>query len=191
MATLVLADLAPGRTATLQLYVRGTNTTSGSLITGTSVSTTYSFAGVPATGDYDAQLAGFSTPNGERFPVRNSIGYPGVAWSVVEEIDPPPSTPDTCEITLRASQAGTEKQVRVRVDSLGSTGRSAERAFVKIAIDENTDEDGLVVFRLPWSSTPGVGKYRVRLLDIETAEVLHDRTCTVPDEATADYEDLT
>jgi hypothetical protein len=46
MATLVLTDLAPGRTATLQLYVRGTNTTSGSLITGTSVSTTYSFVGV-------------------------------------------------------------------------------------------------------------------------------------------------
>jgi len=191
MATLVLTDLAPGRAATLQLYVRGTNTTSGSLINGTSVSTTYSFVGVPATGDYDAQLAGFTTPNGARFPVRNAIGYPDVAWSVVEEIDPLASTPDTCEITLRASQAGTEKQVRVRIASLGSTGRSAERAFVNLAIDENTDEDGLLVFRLPWSSTAGVGKYRVRLLDIETNEVLHDRVCTVPDEEQADYEDLT
>jgi hypothetical protein len=113
-----------------------------------------------------------------------------VEWSVVEEIEPLPTTPNTCEITLRASRAGTEKQVRVRIVSLGSSGRLAERAFVNLAIDENTDEDGFLVFRLPWSSTPGVGKYRVRLLDLDTNEVLHDRVCTVPDEAELDYEDL-
>jgi hypothetical protein len=190
MATLVLRDLAPGRTATLQLYVRGTNTTSGSLITGTSVGTTYSFVGVPATGDYDGQISGFTTPDGDRFPIRNAIGYPGVEWSVVEEIEPLPTVPNTCEITLRASRAGTQKQVRVRIVSLGSSGRLAERAFVNLAIDQDTDTNGLLIFRLPWSSTPGVGRYRVRLLDLETNEVLHDRVCTVPDEDTLEYEDL-
>jgi len=190
MATLVLTDLAPGRTATLQLYVRGTNTTFGSLITGTSVSTTYSFVGVPATGDYDGQISGFTTPDGDRFPIRNAVGYPGVEWSVVEEIEPLPTVPNTCEITLRASRAGTQKQVRVRIVSLGSSGRLAERAFVNLAIDQDTDVNGLLIFQLPWSSTPGVGRYRVRLLDLETNEVLHDRVCTVPDEASLDYEDL-
>lgn len=89
MATLVLTSLAPGRTATLQLYVRGTNTTAGSLITGTSVGTTYSFAGVPATGDFDAQLAGFTTPNGDRFPVRDAVAYVGLEWVEVDAIAPP------------------------------------------------------------------------------------------------------
>jgi hypothetical protein len=95
MATLVLSDLAPGRSATLQLFERDTNTPVGSIINGTSVGTTYSFAGVPDAGDYDAQLAGFSSPNGARFPVRNGVGYPGVAWSVVDEIDASPATPTT------------------------------------------------------------------------------------------------
>lgn len=36
MATLTIDNLAPGRTAVLQLYTRGTNTTVGSAITGTS-----------------------------------------------------------------------------------------------------------------------------------------------------------
>jgi hypothetical protein len=96
----------------------------------------------------------------------------------------------TCAVTIRASQAGNNKQVRVLIVSLGSSGRLEERAFVNRTIDQNTDEDGLLIVELPWSSIPGVGKYRVRLLDITTGEVLHDRVCTVPDEETLDYEDL-
>ena len=96
----------------------------------------------------------------------------------------------TCTVTIRASQAGDDKQVRVLIVSLGSSGRLEERAFVNRTIDENTDANGLLIVELPWSSIPGVGKYRVRLLDITTGEVLHDRVCTVPDEETLDYEDL-
>lgn len=49
MPTLTLTDLAPGRTATLQLYVRDTNTTVGSLITGTSVANViHADDGIPA-----------------------------------------------------------------------------------------------------------------------------------------------
>lgn len=87
----------------------------------------------------------------------------------------------TCSVAIRASQAGGNKQVRVFIVSLGSAGRLDERAFVSRVIDQNTDEDGFLVVELPWSSIPGVGKYRVRLIDIETGEVLHDRVCTVPD----------
>jgi uncharacterized ParB-like nuclease family protein len=196
MPTLTLTDLAPGRTATLQLYERGTNTAVGSLITGTSSGTTYSFVGVPATGDYDAQLAGFTTPNGARFPVRNGVAYVEESWAVVDAsiFVPPiaaaPTTPNTCAVTIRATQAGDEKQVRVLITSLGSTGRLGNRAFVNKTINENTDAAGLLVVQLPWSSTPGVGKYRVRLLDKDSGEVLHDRVCTVPDEETLDYEEL-
>jgi hypothetical protein len=96
----------------------------------------------------------------------------------------------TCAVTIQASQAGDNKQVRVLIVSLGSSGRLDQRAFVNRTIDQNTDANGLLVVELPWSSIPGVGKYRVRLIDIETGEVLHDRVCTVPDEEALDYEDL-
>lgn len=195
MATLVITDLAPGRTAVLQLYTRGTNTTAGSAITGTSSGSTYSFAGVPDTGDYDALLSGFSTPNAARFPIRNAVAYTEDPWDLIDATVFVPAvtaeTPaNTCSVVIRARQAGSGKQVRVLIVSLGSSGRFDDKAFVNRTIDENTDVTGLLVAQLPWSSIPGIGKYRVRLIDIETGEVLHDRVCTVPDEEELDYEDL-
>jgi len=195
MATVVINDLAPGRTAVLQLYARGTNTTVGSAITGTSIGATYSFSGVPSPGDYDAQLSGFTTPNGARFPIRDGVAYPGIPWTIVDAtvytppISAPPSTPNVCRVTIRSSKAGGALKTRVVIES-GSTGRTLERAFVKIAANTETDAAGLLVVDLPWSSTPGVGKYRFRLIDIESGEVLHDRSCWVPDLVNANYEDL-
>lgn len=116
-----------------------------------------------------------------------SVGIIDVSGPIIPT-DPP--TPNTCRVTLLASRAGGVTQCRVLISSLGSTGRSGERAFVNRAIDDTTEDDGYIVFDLPWSSTPGVGKYRVRLLDLDTNEVIHDRICTVPDEESLDYEDL-
>ena len=195
MATVVITNLAPGRTAVLQLYERGTNTTVGSAITGTSSGSTYSFAGVTSPADYDAILSGFTTPNGARFPIRDGIAYPGIPWTIVDATiyTPPvpaePSTPNVCRVTIRSSKAGGELKTRVVIES-GSTGRTLERAFVKVAANTETDAAGLLVVDLPWSSTVGVGKYRFRLIDIDSGEVLHDRSCWVPDSATANYEDL-
>lgn len=195
MATVVINNLAPGRTAVLQLYSRGTNTAVGAPITGTSSEETYSFAGVPSPGDYDAQLSGFTDTNDVRFPIRDGVAYPGIPWSIIDAtiyvppIVAPPSTPNVCRVTLRSSKAGVAFKTRVVIEC-GLTGRIDERAFVKVAANQETDAVGLLVVDLPWSSTPGVGKYRFRLIDIESGDVLHDRFCTVPDIATANYEDL-
>lgn len=195
MATVVINNLAPGRTAVLQLYSRGTDEAVGAPITGSISGATYSFAGVPSPGDYDAQLSGFTTPNAARFPIRDGVAYPDASWSVVDAtiytppIAAPPSTPNVCRVTIRSSKAGTAFKTRALIES-SLTGRVNERAFVKVAVNAETDAAGLLVVDLPWSSTSGVGKYRFRLIDIESGEVLHDRFCTVPDVATADYEDL-
>ena len=120
-------------------------------------------------------------------------GNEAVTYAVTQTSFPVvvPSVPNTCIVTIRATRGGGETQVRVFITSQGATGRLNERAFVDRVIDSLTDTNGLLVVHLPWSSTPGVGKYRVQLLDVESGEVLHDRVCTVPNILVADYEDLT
>jgi hypothetical protein len=39
-----------------------------------------------ATGDYDVQLSGISTPDGARFPMRDGVAYPGLTWEEVDVI---------------------------------------------------------------------------------------------------------
>ena len=102
----------------------------------------------------------------------------------------PPSTPDTCRVRIQASRGAINQQVRV-VISTSSVGRDQELAFLNVSFEGSTGEDGLLLVDLPWSSSPGVGPYRFRLIDIVTGRTLHDRTCTVPDVTTANYEDLT
>ena len=63
----------------------------------------------------------------------------------------------------------------------------------RMRVDGNgvtSNEGGILLVDLPWSSSAGVGLYRFRLIDLVTGKTLHDRTCTVPDETNADYEDL-
>lgn len=85
MATMTISNLAPGRTAVLQLYTRGTDTTVGSAITGSGSGATYTFADVPS-GDYDGLLSGFTTPNAARFPIRNAVAYPDVPWTFIDSL---------------------------------------------------------------------------------------------------------
>jgi hypothetical protein len=136
MPTLTLTDLAPGRTATLQLYERGTNTAVGSLITGTSSGTTYSFVGVPATGDYDAQLAGFTTPNGARFPVRNAIAYVG----------PPP--PPTKVVTPSTPCKAVQPVQSSYIDTLKSTSDKIGPKTIETPDVKTTDHDLSVLDRI-------------------------------------------
>ena len=101
----------------------------------------------------------------------------------------PPLAPDTCRVRLQASRGALSEQVRV-VITTSSVGRDQSLAFLNVSFDGQTDEDGLLLVDLPWSSSAGVGLYRFRLIDLVTGKTLHDRTCTVPDETNADYEDL-
>ncbi len=101
----------------------------------------------------------------------------------------PPSTANTCRVRLLAMRGSTPEQVRV-VISTSSVGRDQDIAFFNTSFDGTTDEDGLLSVDLPWSSSTGVGLYRFKLIDLVSGKTLHDRTCTVPDVANANYEDL-
>ncbi len=101
----------------------------------------------------------------------------------------PPSAPNTCRVRLQASRGAISEQARV-VIATSSVGRDQSLAFLNVSFDGQTDENGLLLVDLLWSSSAGVGKYRFRLIDLVTGKTLHDRTCTVPDEENADYEDL-
>jgi len=198
-------QLPPGKTAPIQLLVRVV----GSDVPGASVGS--SIVGVPdgtnptiyrytlgtyATGDYWAQLSGVSNPNGLPFPLRNGVAYPGIPWTIIDAtvfvppVIAPPSVANVCRVQLRARRGAIAIAARV-VITCGTTGRLAESAFTEVAFDGLMDDFGLLLVDLPWSSVPGVGKYRFRFIDLVTGKTLHDRTCTVPDEATANYEELT
>jgi hypothetical protein len=192
-------QLPPGKTATIQLYARIGGAAVGSAITGIPDGTDpsiYRFAlGVYEDGDYDVQLLGVSNPNGIPFPMRDGIAYIGLPWAIIDAtiyvppIIAPPDVDNACRVQLRARRGATPMLARVLVTG-GSAGRLADSAFADIACDELTDVTGLLLVDLPWSSIPGVGKYRFKIIDPETGSVLHDRTVTIPDETNADYEDL-
>lgn len=194
--------LPPGYTTSVQLYARVGGASVGSPVAGVPDGgnpTLYVFAlGTPVVGDYDVQVSGVSDPDGPRIPMRVTSGtvyYLADYWYIIDAtvvsgaVTTPPSTPNTCRVFLQASRGTIGEQVRVVVTT-SSVGREDEHAFFNIAIDEQTNLDGQIYLDLPWSSGAGVGKYRFRLIDLVTGKTLHDRTCTVPDVATADYEDL-
>jgi hypothetical protein len=101
----------------------------------------------------------------------------------------PPTAAETCRVRLQATRGSFGEKVRV-VITTSSVGRDQDLAFLNIAFDGETNEQGLLLVDLPWSSNPGVGPYRFRLIDLVNGKTLHDRTCLVPDEASANYEDL-
>lgn len=89
---MILKNIPPSLTTTVQLYVRGTNNAIGSAvgspITGTSSGTTYTYSlGAYVTGDYWCVLTGVSDPVGSAFPVRDDVAYPWSTWEQVEQIE--------------------------------------------------------------------------------------------------------
>lgn len=194
--------LPPSYTTTVQLYARVGGAAVGSPVAGVPDGgnpTLYVFnLGTPAIGDYDVQLSGVSTPNGPKFPMRvtsTTQYYLAEYWYLIDAIVlpggliTPPTTPNTCRVRIHASRGATGQQSRV-VITTSSVGRENELAFLNLSIDAETDVTGLINVDLPWSASPGVGLYRFRIIDLVTGKTLHDRTCTVPSVANADYEDL-
>ena len=192
-------QLPPNKNALIQLMARVGGAAIGSPIAGVPDSvdpTVYRFPlGQSSTGDYDVQLSGVSNPPGAPFSMRNGVAYPSLSWSVIDAtiFTPPiitqPNLPDVCRVQLIALRGAIAIPARVQIDC-GSTGRLDAFAFSESAFDGYTDAGGLLVVDLPWSSLPGVGKYRFKLIDLVTGKTLHDRTCTVPDQPNANYEDL-
>lgn len=114
--------------------------------------------------------------------------------SLAVELDAIVSTPsdmdNACRVTLIATRGANPVQSRVLITSVGMAGRKDERGFHDRAFDGPTDANGLLSIDLPWSSLPGVGKYRFQMFDINSGVLIHDRTVTVPNTAAADYGDL-
>ena len=193
-------QLPPYKTALIQLLARIGGATVGSPITGVPdgvEASIYRFAlSSYSTGDYNVQLSGVSTPNGVPFPMRNGVAYPGFPWPLIDATiyTPPviaqPTVASVCRVQLVARRGAIVTPARVLI-TCGLSGRLAAFAFANNALNGSTDQYGVLVVDLPWSSLPGVGKYRFRLIDIETGLAFHDRTVTVPDELNATYGDLT
>jgi hypothetical protein len=82
---LILRNLAPNRTASIQLYQRGTNTTVGSAIAGTSSVYDYTFPNIP-TGDFDYSLIGFTALPSSRRSLRSTAiaVYEAATWWEIE-----------------------------------------------------------------------------------------------------------
>lgn len=146
-------------------------------------------------GDLLVQLVGVSEQDGEPFNVRDGQPYFHQSWQQIDAtiVVPPiiasPDLANACRIQLRARRGANVVLARVLI-TCGSAGRLADSAFADIAFDGLTDASGFLQVELPWSSIVGVGRYRFRLIDVETGNVFHDRTVTVPDLPTALYEGL-
>jgi hypothetical protein len=118
-------------------------------------------------------------------------GNEAATYAMVANTVPPATNPNTCRVQLIASRNVAAEKVRVLILSEGQSGRSGNNAFLNRAFDGETDANGQLLVDLPWSSTPGVGRYRFKLFDLSTGTLLHDRTCTVPNLSSAEYDDLT
>ncbi len=146
-------------------------------------------------GDLLVQLVGVSERDGEPFNVRDGKPYFYQTWQqidatiVVPPIIAPPDIDNACRVQLRARRGTNVLLARVLITG-GPSGRLADSAFAEVAFDGQTDATGLLQVDLPWSSVSGVGRYRFKLIDIETGDVFHDRTVTVPELPTAVYEEL-
>lgn len=85
MPTLTLTNLAPGRTATIQRYTRGTQTTVGSPISLANSGYTYS-VDWPYAGDFDCVLSGFVASAASPFPVRDGVAYLYSDWETIDAL---------------------------------------------------------------------------------------------------------
>jgi hypothetical protein len=86
---MILYNIPPGLTTTIQLYVRNSDNTVGSAvgstISGTSSGSTYTYTlGSYASGDYFAILTGVSDPVGSAFPVRDDVAFDNLTWSQLD-----------------------------------------------------------------------------------------------------------
>jgi hypothetical protein len=135
---------------------------------------------------YSVSASGFESIVDQSFTVSANAT---ILVDMTAETPAPASTPSACRVTIRTTRNVANQATRALITSTNS-GRENERAFLATAFDGSTNESGLLVIDLPWSSLPGIGNYRFRFMDPTSGAVLHDRSVTVPDLSSANYEDL-
>lgn len=135
----------------------------------------------------DVSATGFASIVADALPVTANAT---ITKSLSQSSIDPPATLSVCRVLVRSRAGAIPKATRVKI-TCGGSGRQSDIAFMSTAFDGSTDGTGMIQVDLPWSSRPGVGQYRFQFMDPSSGALLHDRSVTVPDQATANYEDLT
>ena len=194
MPTLTLTNLAPGRTATIQRYTRGTATTVGAPIALANTGYTYS-VDWPYVADYDCVLSGFTDPVGSSFPVREGIAYPGIPWSIIDNtivavpVIPTPIT-GLCNVLFSVTNNGAYVVGATVSATLEGTHNTTDGFLVARSVTSGTtDASGNCILTLIQGGQFVVGgQYRIV---VSSANVLHvNRLVTIPSTSTANAEDL-
>ena len=124
MATLTLSDIPPGYTASVQLYVKSTATTTGSVIALDYASGVYTCT--VASGDYDVQLLGVSDPDGARFPMRDGVAWIGFTWAQIDMITLIDAVVVNNVLQPTTAKERLEEPIIIGDDYLASVGRNFE-----------------------------------------------------------------
>lgn len=193
---LILTNLAPGRTASIQLYTRGTNTAVGSPIVGTSSVYDYTFASIPI-GDFDYTLIGFTASPSSKRALRSTSIYVYEAanwWEIDTSISngipivPSPIT-GLCNVTVAVTANGTPVVGAVATAVLDSKINTVDQYLVSRAIaSATTDGAGVCILRLiQFGQFTEGGKYRIKVSD-QDGKLLFDKTIAIPNTLSANLE---
>ena len=127
---MILTNIPPSLTTTIQLYVRNSDNTVGSAvgspISGSSSGSTYTYSlGSYVSGDYFAILSGVSDPVGSAFPVRDDVAY-FIPWELLDMI-----TLTDAVVVANVTQPTAAKErlvdpIIIGDDYLASVGRNFE-----------------------------------------------------------------
>lgn len=194
MPTLTLTNLAPGRTATIQRYTRGTVTTVGAPIALANTGYAYS-VDWPYPGDFDCVLSGFTSPAGSAFPVRDAVAY-DVPWSVVDATivaTPPTPTPITgmCNLLFSIVNGSGSPVLKAScyaqldTNSTYTSGLAASTVY-----SAQTDANGLatlVTIRNQEFTSGGI--YTLRATDRQ-GQLIWTKRARIPNTASANAVDL-
>ena len=127
---MILYNIPPGLTTSIELYVRNSDNTVGSIVetyNGTGSGSTYTFdIQTESTGDYFGVLSGVSDPVGAAFPVRDDVGYPTLTWGILDLI-----TLTDAVVVANVTQPTAAKErlvdpIIIGDDYLASVGRNFE-----------------------------------------------------------------
>lgn len=193
---LILTNLAPNRTASIQLYQRGTNTAVGSPIAGTGSGYDYNFPNIPI-GDFDYSLIGFTALPGSRRAIRSTsiYVYESAYWWEIDTsisngvpIVPSPIT-GLCNVTVAVTFNGTPVVGAVATAVLDSKVNTVDQYLVSRAIaSATTNEEGVCILRLiQFAQFTEGGKYRVKVSD-QDGKSLFDKVVSIPNQLAINLE---
>lgn len=195
MPTLTLYNKAPGRTAAIQRYTKGTETAVGSPVPG--VNTGYSYAfDWPFPGDWDCVLLGFVDPAPSPFPVREAVSYDGLPWSVIDAfvyavpVIPVPIA-GLCNVLVSASFNGAAIAHATVQCHLEDKNNTVDGFLMSKAVESGcTDSAGNCILTLvQFGEFTRGGVYRLRVYDPD-GKLIHDRRVKITNASTANAEDL-